>query len=355
MAEQATERHRAEPLHRESIVIDALDVSVMDRTHLERMRAGGITAANYTITLGDGFDFQETVERILAFDAHLVANADLARKVTNVAGIRAAKADGTLGIVYGFQNGTPFEDDVRLVRVFAALGVRIVQPAYMTANLLADGCLEPRNAGLTEFGRAVLTELNRERILIDLSHVGDRSTLEAIDHSAAPVAITHANARALCATARNKTDEAMRALAARDGVIGFTSLPGFVTDDPREATLTKFLDHIDHAVALIGVRHVGLGFDFTEGHVPGSLQPRSPKYGGTNLPGGAAGLAAMLPPELRDQAAALIYAPYAKGIANSAELPNVTEGLLARGYSEADVRAILGENWLRLFESVWGS
>src|SRR5215468_9565752 len=207
----------ARALHADSIVVDALDVSVMNRAHLEHMRDGGVTAANYTITLGDGHDFREAVERILWIDDVLAQNADIARRVTSVAEIRQAKADGLVGLIYGFQNSTPLEGDERLVRIFAQLGVRIVQLAYMTGNLLADGCLEERNAGLTEFGRAVTRLLNDARLLIDLSHVGDRSTLEAIDASAAPVAFMHANARALSPSPRNKTDEAIRALAARGG------------------------------------------------------------------------------------------------------------------------------------------
>jgi membrane dipeptidase len=348
-------RQHADRLHRDSIVIDALDVSVMDRTHLEHMRAGGVTAANHTITLGDGHDFDEAVDRIVAVDAFLAANADLARRVASVEEIRQAKADRVVGLIYGFQNATPYEGDERLVAVFAALGVRIVQLAYMTANLLADGCLEPRNAGLTEFGRAVVRELNRQRTLIDLSHVGDRSTLEAIDASEAPVAFTHANARALSPSPRNKTDEAIRALAARGGVVGFSSLPSFVSAAPRDATLERYLDHVDHVLGLVGVEHVGLGLDFVEGHVPGSLQPRAPRWGGANLPAGSTGLAKMLPERLRPIAADLLYLPYATGIQGSSDLPNVTDGLLRRGYTDDHVRAILGGNWLRLFEQVWGS
>jgi len=342
-------------LHRDAIVIDALDVSVMDRAHLEHMRTGGVTAANHTITLGDGHDFREAVHRILEVEGILAANSDIARRVTSVAEIRAAKADGVVGLIHGFQNSSPFEGDERLVGVFAALGVRIVQLAYMTANLLADGCLEPRNAGLTEFGRAVTRALNRTGILVDLSHVGDRSTLEAIDASEAPVAFTHANARALSPSPRNKTDEAIRALAARGGVMGFSSLPSFVSEDPRDATLAQYVDHIDHVVQMVGPAHVGLGLDFVEGHVPGSLTPRAPRWGGANLPSGSAGLSKMLPERLRADAAALLYLPYARGIQGSAEMPNVTTELLRRGYAEADVRAVLGGNWLRLFGRVWGA
>lgn len=346
---------RALELHRRAVVVDALDVSVMNRVHLEHMHQGGVTAANYTITLGDGLDFRETLHAILAMDAVLEANADIARPVRSVADIHAAKRENRVGITYGFQNATPFERDERLVGVFHALGVRIVQIAYMTGNLLADGCLEPRNGGLTLFGRAVIRELNRHGMLVDLSHVGDRSTLEAIDASSEPVAFTHANIRALANSPRNKTDEALRALAARGGVVGFTSLPGFTASDPRDATLERYLDHIDHAVQLIGVEHVGLGLDFVEGHVEGTLQPTSPRWGGANVPDGTAGLAAMLPSVPADKIRELVYRPYADGIQSSDQMPNITDGLLRRGYADADVLAILGGNWLRLFEQVWGA
>jgi membrane dipeptidase len=284
----------------------------------------------------------------------LEANRDIARSVRSVAEIDAAKREGRVGIVYGFQNATPFGRDERHVAVFHSLGVRIVQLAYMTGNLLADGCLEPRDAGLTLFGRAVIDELDRLGMLIDLSHVGERSTREAIDHAAGPVAFTHANCRAIANTPRNKRDDVLHALAARGGVVGFTSLPGFVANDPREATLDRYLDHIDYAVDLIGVEHVGIGLDFVEGHREGSLQPTLPLWGGANVPDGTAGLARMLPEVPADRIAELVYRPYASGIAASDEIPNITDGLLRRGYPDEDVLAILGGNWRRLFAEVWG-
>ena len=344
---------QARALHERSIVIDALDVSLPVREHFEHMRAGGVTAANYTITLADGFDFRRTVQEIRAFDNRLEQNADILRPIRSVAEIKAAKREGRVGIIYGFQNATPIERDLRLVEVFARLGVRIIQLTYMTANLLGDGCLEPRNAGLTYFGREVVRELNRCGILVDLSHVGDRSTLEAIDASAVPVAFTHADCRSLCGSPRNKTDDAMRALAARDGVMGFTPLPFFVTDDPRDATLARYLDHIQHAVDLMGVEHVGLGMDWIEFQTVATLTPEAAvQWGGVSLPG-KLGLETMFPEHLRPEAAELVGTPYARGISNVSELPNVTEGLLERGFGESDVAKVLGGNWLRLFAQVW--
>ena len=149
----------AHTLHAASTVIDGLDVSLMNRLHFEHMRQGGVTAANVTITTQHGF--QETVERVRALDRTLDEEADLVRPVRTVADIDAAKREGRLGIIYGFQNATPIEGDLRLLGVFKALGVRIVQLTYMTANLLGDGCLEPRNGGLTLYGQAVVEEMNR--------------------------------------------------------------------------------------------------------------------------------------------------------------------------------------------------
>ena len=257
-------------------------------------------------------------------DLVLAANADIARPVRTVADIRAAKAENRVGIDRtGSRTRRRSSATSGWSASSHALGVRIVQIAYMTGNLLADGCLEPRNGGLTHFGRAVIRELNRHGMLVDLSHVGDRSTLEAIDASEAPVAFTHANIRALANSPRNKTDEAMRAFAARGGVVGFTSLPVFTANDPRDATLERYLDHIEYAVNLVGIEHVGLGLDFVEGHVEGTLQPTGAALGwrerarrhGWAWPR----CSRSVPPEMiRD----LVYRPYADGISG---LPGAAE------------------------------
>jgi membrane dipeptidase len=327
---------RARALHEQAIVIDCLDVSQHDERHWRNMRAGGVTAANVTITVSA--DFKDTCKLIADFNNRVAAHPDLVRPVRTVDDILAAKREGRVGMIYGFQNACPIENDLRFIQLFRDMGVRIVQLTYMAANLLGDGCLEPRNGGLTKFGAAVVKELNRCGMLIDLSHVGHRTTMDAIASSAQPVAITHACARALCRSPRNKEDEAIKALAERGGVMGITSLASFVSDDWREADLARFCDHIDYVANLVGIDHVGLGMDFTENMPVDFLVPVN--WGGTQCQ-----------PE-RPTVTPLPY-PYARGIANAAEFPNVTRELLRRGYSDTDVEKVLGGNWLRLFRQVW--
>jgi membrane dipeptidase len=327
---------QAQTLHERAIVIDALDVSIMNRQHFQNMSRGGITAANVTLTLEHSF--HDTVELICAFDRKFHEHGDLIRPVRSVADIHAAKTEGKVGIIYGMQNATAVEGDLRLLPVLHALGVRIIQLTYMTANLLGDGCLEPRNGGLTVFGRAAIREMNRLGMLIDLSHCGDRTSLEAVETSEFPVAFTHACAIRLCKHPRNKTDEAMRALAVKGGVMGITPLAAFVADDWRNANLSQYLDQIDYAINLLGIDHVGLGMDFIE------FQPREivypTKWGGVHLPTGDADVAEW--PIL-----------YARDADHPTKLANITEGLLRRGYSESQVGKVLGGNFLRLFNQVW--
>ena len=327
---------RAAELHRQSVVIDALDVSVLDRMHLEHMRQGGVTAANVTVTLEH--DFAETVDLINDCRTKVKGWADIAAIVSSSTDIHEAKASQRVGLILGVQNASCIEGDLRLLATLHQLGLRIIQVAYMTGNLLGDGCLEPRNAGLTVFGRAAVAEMNRLGILIDLSHCGERTSLDAIDSSERPVAFTHACALSVCPHPRNKSDVAMKALAKKGGVMGITSLAAFVSSDWRTADLDAYLNQIDYAVNLMGVDHVGLGLDFTESQTRQFLSPV--KWGGVHLPTGVAGVTEF-------------PIPYAKGIQSSDELPNVTGGLLDRGYSEPDVAKILGGNFLRLLDEVW--
>lgn len=323
---------QAEQLHRESTIIDGLNASYfLDERVLRRLHQGGVTAVNATIAAwhdpGAALNLIADCSRL--FETH----AELIRPVRSVADIEAAKAEDRVGLILGFQDTAPIGDNLNLLAVYHTLGVRIIQLTYNHRNRVGSGCQEPEDEGLTDFGRQVVAEMNRLGLLVDLSHCGPRTTLEAIEASAGPVAITHANAGGFFEHPRNKSDAAIRALAERGGVIGAVGFPAMITRK-LPATLDDYLDAVDYLVDLVGVDHVGLGPDFME-EMPAEVAAQA-------LQG--------LPPEVLEQ---FMKIPPTQGFESISAMPNVTRGLLARGYSPDEVRQIMGGNWLRLYGQVW--
>ena len=205
-------------LYADAVVIDALNVSNWDSPAVfQSLRAGGLTAINATLATWE--NYRETMDNIAAW-LRRFDHYEFLLPVKNSADILAAKKSGKVGIIFGSQNSSPIENDLDRLALFHALGMRIMQLTFHERNLLGNGCFERRDDGLSNFGVDAVREMNRLGILIDLSHVGDQSTVEAIACSEQPVAITHANARSYCDHRRNKTDEALKLLAEKGGVIG---------------------------------------------------------------------------------------------------------------------------------------
>jgi membrane dipeptidase len=248
---------------------------------------------------------------------------------TTAAHIEDARRSGRIAVVMQFQGGTPVEYDANLVEAYYRLGIRIIQLTYNERNPLGDGCTERTDSGLSDLGLQVIGEMNRLGVLVDLSHVGYRTSMEAIEASTEPVVFSHSNARAVCDSPRNLTDDQIRAAARKGGVIGVNAFPGFVcrTAPP---TVDHLLDHIDYLVRVAGDDHVGLGFDFAT--------------------------------ETEDDYEYFKYKPevyprppwvYPAGIEGFEKIPNVTRGLVARGYSDQLIHKVLGSNFLRVFRQVW--
>ncbi len=292
-----------------------------------------MTAINATVAIHE--NFRETVERIDEWTGMFEAYGSLITPVKTVDDIRLAKKAGKVGIILGFQDTAPIEHDSRLLSIFKALGVWVIQLTYMERNYVGDGCLERTDAGLSRFGLEVVEEMNRLGMLIDLSHVGYKTTMDAIEASEKPVAFTHANPHALCDHRRNKTDEQLIALAEKGGVVGANIFPPFLAAGSK-ATLEDFVDVIDYLVKVVGVDHVSIGTDFTEG------QPES------FFTWVLVGKSRKGPIAEEDYP---IVNP--EGIRSSAEFPNITRTLLSRGYSESEIKKIMGENLMSLFETVW--
>ena len=324
----------AKQLHERSMVIDGLNVSRWGEEAVYRhLHEGGLTAINATVAVWEGT--QGTLRNIARFYKDFDSYSRYIRQVTCLDDIRRAKEEGRVGIIFGFQNSSPIEDDLDLVEVFHRLGVRAIQITYNDLNLVGAGCYERQDVGLSQFGVDLVAEMNRLGMVVDLSHVGHRTTMDAIETSEDPVWFSHTNPKRLCDHPRNKTDDEVKALVAKGGIVGANSFPTFLARG-YDSTLEDVLDVVDYWVDLVGIDSVGIGLDFTELHtkewfnwlMAGKLK------GSTVFP---------LPYPI----------PLPAGITRADEMPNLTAGLAGRGYSEEDVQKIMGLNVFRLFERVW--
>jgi membrane dipeptidase len=330
-------------LHSRSIIIDSLNVSNWNNPEVfAEIHKGGVTATNATIAVWE--NFTETIDNITQWYLKFDKYADIIMPIKTVADIRKAKTEGKSGIIFGFQNASPVEDDLRRLRVLQELGVRIIQITYNNSNLLGAGNLELPNYGLTKFGKHFIEECNRLGILIDLSHVGDQTVMDAIEASEKPVAFTHASPRALFNHYRNKTDKQLKALAAKGGVVGANAAANFIAAW-KNATLSDYIDSIDYMVNLIGIDHVGIGPDFTT--------DQSAEFFNWLLKGRNIDTKLENPMELRTDGGILLTGLKPHGFKTAADFPRLTKALLDRGYSEDNVKKIMGENFLRLFTEVW--
>ena len=322
----------AAQLHQDSIIIDGLNASwFLSDGVIERIHAGGITAVNATIAAWH--NPEETMDMIGRMLQQIDRHSDIAVQVRSTADIHAAKAAGKTGFILGFQDTAPVADKLHLLQVYRELGVRTMQLTYNFENRVGFGCQAPEDKGLTAFGRELVAEMNRLGLLIDLSHCGPQTTLEAIALSDEPVAITHANAASQFPHPRNKSDEAIKACAAKGGVIGALSFPMMLTQN-LPATVEDYVAAIDYLVQIVGVDHVAVGPDFMEEMPLEVVQ--------TVLDG--------LPPDVMQAMQAM---PTVQNFASAAETGNVTAALFAQGYAAADTQKIMGGNWLRLYEQVW--
>ena len=295
--------------------------------HLPDLRAGEVTTVLASVaSIEDSRYALGALAHWLSMERESSLPFRIAR---SAADIGVAHDAGELAVVLHFQGCDPIEADVNLLDAYHALGVRVMQPTYNARNRLGDGCLERANSGLSKLGRAAIARMNELTIVVDVAHVGRRTSLEVVEASSAPVIVSHGNASGVYESKRNLTDEQIKAVAASGGVIGVCAFPGFVS--AADADLDKLLDHVDYMAALVGAEHVGLGMDFsveTEEDYDyfGYEEDTYPR-----------------PP--------WIWPP---GIAGFADIRNIGDGLARRGYRTDQIEGIASGNFLRVFREVWG-
>jgi membrane dipeptidase len=318
----------------------------VDRRALTDAHASGLTAVNITLgyTMGDLPPFEHTMHELDVWDSIIAGHpADLIQ-VRTADDIYQARAAGKIGIIYGFQNAVAIGDDLGRIETFGRRGVRVIQLTYNQANHIGDGSMAAGNRGLTAFGRQVVEGLNDRAIMVDLSHSGERTCLEAAAISRQPVSVNHTGCRALTDLPRNKTDEELRLVASRGGFVGIYFMP-FLTISGH-ARAADVVEHIDHAVNVCGEDHVGIGTDGSVTSVD-DLDGYRATLAEHVARRQAAGVSAA-----GERADTLPFVIDLRGVDQFYELIRLLE---QRGYRESRIAKILGTNFADYARRVWAS
>jgi membrane dipeptidase len=331
------------PLSQPYLFVDGC-VQIWPDADFAELPACGVTA--YTITSFRPHDDAAAALNAMADWWRVARTYPNIRIAMVAADIEAAKAAGGSALILGSQGGDFLGNDLNRLEMFHRMGLRVMIPAYNARTALADGLLEPTNAGLSRMGRRWVAECNRLGIVMDMTHVGERSSLDVLEASAQPVLFTHSNPRALVESARNITDEQIRKCAGTGGVVGITNWGplNFRPGDTVRPKLSAFLDAIAYVADLVGVDHVSIGTDMSHGTYPdGDLIRARNKASGSGV-----GYGAVVEESPRSRLR------YVEGFDDYGKLLDVVAAMRARGFAEADVEKILGRNLLRVFAAVWG-
>ena len=331
-----TDKDLAEKIHRKAIIIDGLvyGPSADSVDYFKKVKQSGVTATNVTIPAVKD-NFEQTKQKMSHWRQRIDENRDFMALALSVSDIEGAKKDGKTAIIMGTQNAVHLNDNLENVDELHKQGLRIIQLTYQEKNSFGAGCGSDPNERLTALGKELVKKMNDTGVLVDLSHCGYKTTLDAIAESRYPCVFSHANARALCDHVRNKTDEQIKAMAEKGGVMGIVSYSPF-TDIRKNhvPTINEYLDMMEYVIKLVGVDHVGLGLDFTPNWSEKEFEAAKAAY-----------------PEIyMDYKISNIHC---KGLESISKINSITEGLMQRGYSETDILKILGGNFLRVFKAVW--
>jgi len=320
------------------------DEIVVDKRTLADAKASGLTAVNITLgyVMGDMPPYEHTLHEIEVWDAIIGRHREDLLKVLTADDIVRAEREGKVGVIYGFQNAVQVGTDTARVPQFADLGVRVVQLTYNQANHLGDGSMAPQNRGLTPFGREVVEALNEANLMVDLSHSGQNTCLDAARHSQQPISINHTGCRAVTDLPRNKTDEELRLVADNGGFVGIYFMP--YLNPTGHATAADVVEHIVHAVNVCGEDHVGIGTDGSVTPID-DLDAYRTELAAHTAARAAAGVAAT-----GERSDTLPFVLDLRGVGQFRELGRLLE---ARGYTASRIEKILGRNFHAYATRVW--
>jgi len=297
---------------------------------LPRFRGVGVNFVSLTLASGQDMGIEPTIRYVARVRREIRERSDWLVFAGSVADVRRAKRDNKLAVAFNFQDTWPFQNCLDLVQVYYDLGVRSALLTYNLRNLVADGCAEQADAGLSRFGAQVVREMNRAGMLVDGSHSGFCSTMDAMQVCAGPFIFSHSNPFAVVPHYRNIRDEQIKACAATGGVIEINGVGAFLGDN--DASTEAIFRCLDYTVQLVGAKHVGLGFDYIWDldRIAQWVRDRPTMW-----------------PMAQGQAFVR------QNFAGAEQMVELTEMMLDHGYEEGAIRGILGENWARVCEAVW--
>lgn len=320
-------------------LIDGMQYCNWSEKIFRELRAGGVTAIHVTICYHE--NFRETIANIAQWNGWFRDFPELICKAYTAEDVRRAKRDNRTAVIFGFQNPGPIEDDLSLVEIWHRLGVRFMQLSYNNQSLLATGCYEAEDPGITRMGREVIREMNRVGLVIDMSHSAERSTLEAIELSTRPITISHANPHAWHPVARNKSDKVLKALGESGGMLGLSLYPLHL-EGGSGCTLRSFCEMAARTAEIVGPDHLGIGSDLCQDQ-PDSVVEWMRAGRWTRDQRGASG-----------SLGAAVFPPQPEWFRNNTQFGNIAAGLAEVGFAASEVDRIMGGNWLDFFERSFG-
>lgn len=321
-------------------LVDGLQYANWSPKIFHQMREGGVDAVHVTIAYHE--NFRETVLNIEQWNRWFEQYPDLIFHGEWAADIDKARETGRTAIFFGFQNPSPIEDDIGLVEVLHKLGARFMQLSYNNQSLLATGCYEAEDPGITRMGRQVIKEMNRVGMVIDMSHSADRSTIEAAEISERPIAITHANLHAWQPALRNKRDDVVRAVTQNGGMMGFSLYPHHLRGK-GDCTVESFCEMIAQAAEQFGVDHFGIGSDLCQDQPDSVVEWMRVGRWSKEIDYG------------EGSASAPGFPPMPAWFEDNRHFGNITQGLRRVGFDDAEVAGLMGGNWYRFFADSFGS
>ena len=320
--------------------IDNLQYCNWTRKIFQINRDAGLDAVHVTIVYHEDFDELQNVIR--SWNKHFKENSDLIFLGKDFRDIEKAKIEKKTAIFFGFQNCSPIEDDIGLIEKVHSQGCRFMQLTYNNQSLLATGCYEKNDSGVTNFGKEAIKEMNRVGIVIDMSHSAEQSTLEAIEISEKPIAITHANPTFWYEAKRNKSNDLLKTLSESGGMLGL-SLYAHHLKDSTNCTLESFCEMVAQTAEIMGVKNIGIGSDLCLDQTNSVVEwMRNGTWTNERDYGEGSASFAGFP----DQP---------EWFRDNRDFVNIANGLMSVGFSNNDIDLVMGKNWLNFFESSFES